>query len=101
MLIALAVSPALPASSSCVSPAASRSRLSRTPNGASSPDALLTDPPFDTPQHTSGVPAALVMGEGQVGSAALEHFECYSSVTAVWMVCRCVERQILCKSKQS
>src|SRR4028118_2097807 len=45
-------------------------------------------------RHAVSIPAASSRGEGQeAGSHALEHSECSSSVPAVWMVRRSVQRQ--------
>jgi hypothetical protein len=83
-LIALALRPALEASSSCVSPAASRSCRKRVPKGAGC-FLLCSRTPFPLrPQDTSGTGA-----RATEGSPLNWHAPKYSrTVPAVWVVCR-------------
>ena len=79
-LIALAVRPALQASSSCVSPAASRSCRKRAPNGAECSCGVFKDSLSNTPQDTSGTEARATEGKSAELARSEVFQDCSSGV---------------------
>jgi hypothetical protein len=93
-LMFLALKPARPASSSCVRPAASLSRLSRTPNGESCPR-LTSRVRFFVMNLIAFPWLRAMVAEGASGrcSASLPQSKCGSSAGVVRMVYACAGEQ--------